>query len=152
MNFLDALKKISRSSEEMTTESTPSTEGKKLTPKAFSPKFDPTPEDYTQILNGEAKSQEPTATLTEAVVEVEAPEMETTTEIEATKTETETMPERLTESPQYTNAMTLYYANRTENPLVSIHADVQDSRWISTLPKKSRKLQKSPTTNSSRRR
>jgi len=112
MNFLDALKKISRTSEEVNTETMPSTEGKKLTPKAFSPKFDPTPEEYVQILRGKNFEDGGEQPVVEAVVD-------TLTE------STETTPTQ-TESPQYRNAMMLYYANRTQNPLVSIHADIQD--------------------------
>lgn len=140
MNFLDALKKITKTSEETMTESTetPSTEGKKLTPKAFSPKFDPTPDEITQILNGPVAAPPviatPTETVTEAVVETTmmpepSPELiviESTTEIVMETAAEEPTVERLTESPQYQNAMMLYYANRTQNPLISIHADIQE--------------------------
>ena len=54
MNFLNAIKKLTQEMNELSTETMPQLETKKLPPRAFAPKFDPTPEEFTIALMSSA--------------------------------------------------------------------------------------------------
>lgn len=64
MNFLNAIKKLTQEMNELSTDPMPQLEANKNPPRAFAPKFDPTPEEFTIALMNTAppKPAEPEMT------------------------------------------------------------------------------------------